>query len=358
MKEKIQGYNRTISEITPKRSDGELYNAVIGKAENAMDKRRINKKAIIIPVAAVLSCALAVGVGAAVMNYEHLTKLFGGNQTLTSEIQTNIFEDSDGHVKVSIDQFLSDGRYIFAGVHYQALDDKGKEWLDGVDFTSQDLCIGCDMQYPENEVRSIPYEITSYTNREIKEQRTENDRYYCLTAEIYSAIWDTVDSGIFYYSLPHLNKSAKLDISSTLEFKTYRIVGDGRSSKYLTPARLEISALSYALYAEDDYGITKIEYPEDGGWSESRTISDEEFEKEVLFIEKYLVMSDGEEIALWDQKGGSREDGTYLWSTGELFDCESESFYNRGEKNYNIEFDFSELKGIKINGVYYDLIEE
>ncbi len=348
MQKKIQGYNRIISEITPKRSDKELLNAVVGKAENNMG-RKLNKKAVVIPIAAALALACTAGATAAVLNYEALSNIFGGNDNLASEIQTSVFEDSDEHVRVSIDQLLSDGRFAHAAVHYEALDEVGKEWLDNQDFTHDMLGITWNADGEELLVTSGIVEV--------EEQRTETQRYYYNLLDISSRLWYTeACDGRFTYQLPtEGTKTVDVDLSGTLEFRSFKVVGDEKCNEYLTPTTLEISSLSYALYAHDDYGLVKTEYPESGGNKTYITIPDSEYRS--IYMAKFaLVLADGKKIPLADGMGGPHENDTYLWQAAEIYD--TEQYNNWCVHDFSVEFDFEELVGIEINGVYYDLVEE
>ncbi len=341
MLNKMQGYNRIISEITPEMSDGELLKAVIANAEDNVQKKKVNFKTAIIPIAAVF--ALICTACTAVVYYGHLTSVFGGNQTLSSEIQSNIFEDSDEHIRISVDQLMSDGHSFYASVHYQALDDVGKEWL---------------ARKTEYIYYSLGFRIdgenSNYCIAEISEQRTESDKYFYVLGSVPYQMWGADKSelnGSFGYSLPtDLIMETDMDLSGTFEIKSYKIVGDERCNKYLTPTRLEISALTYTLYANDDYGV--------GAWNKGLAVSWAEFNNEVCYVDRALVMSDGEKIPL-PISGGPYifEDGTYMWSSDDIYDFKGiES--GRLDAEYNVEFDFDNLAGIEINGVYYELVEE
>ena len=228
-----QEYNKLFDKITSERSDKEFFEEAIRKAENMKHKSKFNKKAVIVPVAAAITIAVGgIGVGAA-FGFDYLTNLFADNEALVSEIQSNVFEDSDGHVKITVEQLLSDGRHIHAAVHYEALDKRGEQWLAGEPFGTKPnsshriLRIDCD-----NADRAG---VTSFGSFEVKELRTATDRYFYLNSE--NALQSTEElSGYLCYSMVNsFNKIASIDIESTMEFKRFKIVGDERASKYLTP---------------------------------------------------------------------------------------------------------------------------
>lgn len=349
-----QEYNKLFDKITSERSDKELLEGAIRKAENMKQKRKFNKKAVIVPVAAAITLALGgVGVGAA-FGFDHLTNMFGANEALVSEIQSNVFEDSDGHVKVTVEQLLSDGRYVHAAVHYEALDERGISWLASEPFGTElnsshsILHIKCDDAYCSG--------VASYGSIEAEELRTETDRYFYLHSQIDTGTWSGSEFlGSINYPLTSKNKTASLELDSFIETRRFNIVGEERSSKYLTPLYIDISHLSYCLYAQDDYGLVeRTDFPE-GGYSESMTVSFEEAQEEIWDKGAVLICADGERIELGNFTSGPNDD-CWTWMSGEIINKDAVS--NCWTADYSIEFDFDELVGLEIDGVYYDLVAE
>lgn len=355
MKHEIKKY---FDGITSERSDEEFLRGAIERAEDDMKKHRTFKKAVIIPFAAAVTIAVCgVGVGAA-YGFEHLTEVFKGNENITAEIQTNIFSDTDGHVSVTIEQLVSDGRHVHAAVHYEALDEVGQEWLskDEVFLTNDYNC---------NELLNIKHldengneeNPGSYGSIEITEQRTETDRYFYTKCEVYKEYWDQdkLDMIFNYPMRGGLLEKAQFEIVSTLVSKEYKIVGNERSSKYLTPTHIDISALSYALYAHDDYGLVVTNALPNGGYESHISVSHEDFAREVSQKYAALVRADGERIALVDTRG-SYNGEEWIWMSGEIINFDE--IHNCWTADYSITFEFNELIGIEIDGVYYDLIAE
>ncbi len=355
MKHEIKEY---FDGITSERSVEDFLRGALERAENDMKKHRTFKKAVIIPVAAAVTIAVCgVGVGAA-YGFEHLTEVFKGNENITAEIQNNIFSDTDGHVSVTIEQLVSDGRHVHAAVHYEALDEVGQEWLskDEVFFTNDYNC---------NELLNIKHldengneeNPGSYGSIEITEQRTETDRYFYTKCEVYEEYWDQdkLDMIFNYPMRGGLLEKAQFEVVSTLVSKEYKIVGNERSSKYLTPTHIDISALSYALYAHDDYGLVVTNDLPNGGYEWHISVSSEEYESEVIQKSAALVRADGERIVLIDTRG-SYNGEEWIWMSGEIVNFDE--IHNCWTADYSITFEFDELVGIEIDGVYYDLIAE
>ena len=353
-----QEYNSFFDKITSERSDRQLLEGAIREAEKRMNKKKNTKKALLIPIAAALSLVIgAVGVAAA-FGYQHLTTIFGGNESLLNEIQTNVFKDSDGHVKVTVEQLISDGRHVHAAVHYEALDEVGKEWLDN------DVSFLVDA-YNCNELLNIKHldengkeeSPGSYGSIEIAEQRTETDRYFYTKCEVYVEYWneDKLDMIFNYPMRGGLLKKAQFEVVNTFVTKEYKIVGNDRSSKYLTPTHIDISALSYALYAHDDYGLVVTNDLPNGGYECHISVSSEEYASEVIQKSAALVRADGERIILVDTRG-SYNGEEWIWMSGEIVNFDE--IHNCWTADYSITFDFDELVGLEIDGVYYDLIAE
>lgn len=352
--------NRYFDNIISCRSDEEFLSGALGKADTNMKKRSNKKKIMAVPIAAAVTIAVCgIGVGAA-YGFEHLTKLFGGNENIVSEIQSNVFSDSDGHVSITVEQLVSDGRHIHAAVHYKALDDTGRDWLadepfgTGLNSSHDILNIMC-----KNNSESA---VNAYGSHELDELRTQTDRFFYLITDINDVLWHSDDlSSYIRYPMTDGARNAAVDVEKTIESRRFSIVGNERSSKYLTPVFIEISPLSYALYAHDDHGLVTIEHHKTGGYRASSTLSFEEYNAEVLSKQVYLVFSDGERIQLPHGYGGYSEE-YYIWQSGEIFDVSeydtANNFHTQIGHDYSVTFNYDDLVGIEIGDVYYDLIAE
>lgn len=350
--------NRYFDTITSNKSDEEFLSGALGKAEANMKKHRFSRKAIALPIAAAVTIAVCgIGVGAA-YGFEYLTEVFKGNENITAEIQSNIFSDTDGHVSVTIEQLVSDGRHVHAAVHYEALDKVGQEWL-----SKDEMFITND--YNCNELLNIKHLDEngkeecpgSYGSIEITEQRTETDRYFYTKCKVFNEYWDQdkLDMIFNYPMRGGLLKKAQFEVVNTLESRQYKIIGNERSSKYLTPTHIDISALSYALYAHDDYGLVITNDLPNGGYESHISVSHEDFAREVSQKYASLVRADGERIVLVDMRG-SYSGEEWIWMSGEIINFDE--IHNCWTADYSITFEFDELVGIEIDGVYYDLIAE
>lgn len=351
--------NRYFDNIISCRSDEEFLSGALGKVDTNMKKRSNKKKIMAVPVAAAVTIAVCgIGVGAA-YGFEHLTKLFGGNEKITAEIQTSVFSDSDDHVCVTIDQLVSDGRHVHAAVHYEALDEVGQEWLSEQSFRNEELqCSVLEITHLGG-VNGPDDKTWLYGSIELENMRTETQRYFYSIAGFADEVWNEDGmSATFTYPVVSGFRSAEIDVTSTMETRRYRVSGDERCSEYLSPTYLDISALSYVLYANDDHGMIEKEELPDGRYQINRTVPNDKLEKNVE-----LVLDNGKRITLLQTRMGycapSEENGfsDFIWGAEQLFDTDSSIWYDFYH-DYTVEFDFDEIIGLEIDGVYYDLIAE
>ncbi len=347
-------YNRLFDKIASERSDNELLEAAVRKAERMNKTKRLNRKAVAVPIAAAaVLVAVGTGAGAAFGGFDALSELFGANNALVSEIRNEVFADSDSHVNITVQQLISDGRSIRAAVRYEALDDIGREWLATAGFGSDDirLCTSDGNSY-----------VSRYGAHELTEYRTETERYCSVNYLVADYGWNKNLQFDIVYSLPTKeNCSAPIDVQATIDSRRYRISGENRCSDYLTPTVLDISPLTYALYAHDDYGVEAFE-EKDGISTHKTYITPEQYAEQIGGKEFVLVLSDGGRIHLFRERSGIRlyPDGDlysdYLWGSDEIFDAGKP--YNDFERSFTFAFSLDELVGIEIGGVHYDLIAE
>lgn len=359
-----ENYKKAFDKLAPKRSDDELLKAVLGKAENNMEKKRFNKKAIIVPVAAAL--ALTVGtVGAvAALNAEHLKGLFGGNESITENIHSFVFEDSDEHVKMTVEECLSDGQCTYLTVHYQALDEQGEKWLAEEDFKDGSNYFEPLSIHPVfKEVTDVYYPVNySVGTQELPEYRTETDRYFCAYFEADSRHYGTEQSRFTYVMSDGVSRKIALDISNNMEEKWFELNAEKSPSEFYIPKYLVLSELSFSIHGENTGAYMDSSVPERNYWSFSSLMTDEEEEADAVHDIRF-VFADGSEY---------RPDGyAYLCSAvaneenrytdidiagGAFVKCEAND-----TGNFDVKFnavDVDNIVGLYIGDVYYELTAE
>ncbi len=290
-------YNRAFDNIAPEKSDSELYKAVLRKAENTMEKK-FNKKAVIIPVAAVLTAAIGVGGFAAANNAEFIRNIFGGNESVAAEIQNSVFEDSDEHIRMTVDEYLSDGQCTYLTVHYQALDEEGQQWLadkniiddsnDNYNYystlTIQPIFKGStDVFYP------VSYSVNT---QELTEYTTETDKYFCAYFEADSRHYGTEQARFSYILSDGVVREAVLDVGTNVEEKWFELKDAETPSEFYVPKYLVLSELSFSIYGENTGAYENNSIPEKGLWSFSSLMTHEQVMADAIHDISF-VLDDG-----------------------------------------------------------------
>ncbi len=352
MKERYVSF---MDNITPEKSDKELLKAVLDKAQKKekikMTKNKALKKAVVIPIAAAMALTLSVAGGAAI--YSGLSYLRTSELTKSTEaaesIQTGVFTDSTEHIRMTVEEYLSDGIAAYATVKYEALDDYGKEWLADYSFTkgydSSNFALKpCTLEYG-SKYGNVSH---SLGKDEIEELKTETERYFYVTLECNS---DDYDGGIAFCYIMNNHDFREVQFEKcTIELKNYALSSESQASGYFTPTYLRISDLSFTVYAEN-HGVY-----ETTGYSTWITVPEDEYQTLTNNLKPTLVMKNGEKVL---QDGG--------WALGsswpsdlnfgtDLVVCAG-SFTRLDENtnryvNYSVDTD--NIAGIEICGVYYE----
>lgn len=348
-------YSRFMDNITPERSDEELLRTVLAKADKKekikITKKKILKKAVMIPVAAAAALALSVAGGAAIYNgVNHLRNSeLAQSAEVAESIQTGVFSDSTEHIKMTVEEYVSDGISAYATVKYEALDDTGKSWLASKRFDHNLLCLlPCTLEYGSN-FGGVSH---SFSNFEIEEMRTETERYFYVEM---ICIADDYDGGIaLKYTLGIDGGLFETPMEKqTVEMKSYALSGEGQASEYFTPTHLKISDLSFVVYGEN-HGVYKGDRR-----ASTSIIPKDENDKLLANMKPTLITSDGERI---EPNGGANLSPTNPCEGNlyaDLIVCSgdfSEYDYDK-EKWIYYSMDIGEIAGIEINGVYFEATE-
>ncbi len=352
-------YSRFMDNITPERSDEELFRTVLDRADKKekikMTEKKILKKVVMIPVAAAVALTLSVAGGAAIYNgVNHLrSSEIAQSPEVAESIRTEVFSDSTEHIKMTVEEYVSDGISAYATVKYEALDERGKNWLTGSKFIHEDLClVPCSIEYG-SDFGGVSH---SFGNFEIEEMRTETERYFYVEL-ICSA--DDYDGGIaLKYTMGIGGGLFETPMEKcTVETKVFTLSSNEQASEYFTPTHLKISDLSYVIYGMQN-GIYESWRSENGNGVKS--ILPEE-DKYALYDNLTIkaVTENGEKIDL--EKGwsfGSQDPAEGNFYT-DLKICSSNYTRVDYEQNkwINYSMDIGEIAGVEINGVYFEATE-
>ena len=360
-----QRYTKLFDNITPSRSDDELLNAVLGKAENNMEKKRSSKKAFILPLAAALALTVgAVGVTAA-FNAEYLRGIFGTDESISENIHNYVFEDSDEHVSVTVEECLSDGQCTYLTVHYQALDEEGQQWLADkniLDYNNDNFYSALSIHPIFKECTDVFYPVSySVNTRELTEYRTETDRYFCAYFEADGRHYGTEQSRFTYIMSDGVTRATALDISNNMEEKWFELNAEESPSEFYIPKYLVLSELSFSIYGKNTGTYADNSIPEKGMWSFSSLMTHEQVMADAIQNISF-VLDDGSQIKLENYcclgSAVAHEYNRYT-DINIASGCFTEHKYNDDSFSMALNNpDIDRIVGLQIGDVYYELTEE
>lgn len=207
---------------------------------------------------------------------------------LGDTIETSVYSKSDGHVEVSVEELLSDGVIVNMLVKYTALDETGKLWLKNFELTDNNLCL--DPYMPNTIEYGTNY---SRGTEELADQATENERVFFLQLESSSRDYSET-KGTFLFPLTQSNEEILLDISGNLEINSFILKAEKEASEYYTPTYIEISPMSFVIYAKG-HGVIE-EVISDNKPLEIWVLPNKEIDS--LENKSYFIMKDGSKIRL------------------------------------------------------------
>ncbi len=360
-------YTKIFENITPQRSDEELLNAVLRKAENNMEKKKMGKKTFIIPLAAALALTVgAVGVTAA-FNAEYLRGIFGTDESISENIRNYVFQDSDEHISVAVEECLSDGQCTYLTVHYQALDEEGQKWLAGnnlIDDNDTYRYTPLTIQPVFKEVTDVFYPVSySVGTQELIEYRTETDKYFCAYFEADSRHYGTEQARFSYLLTDGTVRKTTLDISNNMEEKWFELNAEESPSEFYIPKYLVLSELSFSIYGENTGVYEDNSIPEKGLWSFSSLMTHEQVMADAIH-DISLVLDDGSQIEFEDY-GFSYLGSAVAHEYNRYTDINiaSGSFTDHKYKDDSFSMalnnpDIDRIVGLQIGDVYYELTTE
>lgn len=156
------------------------------------------------------------------------------------------YEDEDEHVRMQVQEMLSDGACIYCNICYEALDDVGRNWLFGREFDSEDIKLAnVDDEFSQSS--GWGWDVT-----EQKERATDKSRYFSFYHMDYSGNYNLKNSTrTLFYPMYRRQGIGKIKIESNMDTVTYRLEGEGSISKFFEPKYLVVSKLSYAVLGKD-----------------------------------------------------------------------------------------------------------
>lgn len=254
--------------------------------------------------------AVAIGAAAAVFGMammvsqdsfaKYVRKVFPGFWTQQEEVKSyvkkGIYEDEDQHIRMSVEEVLSDEINVYVLVKYEAKDQEGEKWLreNGMNYGLEALSYNLGIMPDED----IPYDVDALgESAELEEYRTDTVRYYFM--EYASSEWSSsLRNCVLCYPLTTAGdssvKTVKLDTSANMPIYEYALKAEGgkKLSRFYEPKRIRLSKLTVSIYGKD----INMSADEDGVSAfgvEFRAASEQEMVGAIRLIKK-----DGSIVAL------------------------------------------------------------
>jgi len=347
-----QDYQKMQEQILPGREkQDEIWGIIEKRAEKGcgrLDHRHAVKLTGGI-AAAILVCVLCIPQTGFADNVKgFLNQFFDKSASVKQDIVENVYEDSDGHVKMQVTKMLSDGACAYLDICYQALDDKGKQWLskeklgiDAIQFLYEGDIIGKTVGYAAGL-------------EEYKDMATEQARYFTFHCKDYSGNFNMNEiERILSYPMCGKKGEGKIKLSSNMDTFAYRLQGEDSPSKFYKPEYLLVSKLSYGIFGKNQGVYTRIH---DKYGSGTRLNDDFLASPDGDFVKVSFVMKDGSKIEQEGMAGFSPA----LNVPGYDLTVSAGCFYE-GEDSYwgkHTTINPKELAGVEISGVYYALVQQ
>ena len=339
---KKKEYIDAINMIVPsKNAKEEIKQNIFYKKQSK--KSSFNWKAVAAVVALICAAGISVPVVASGIRSYIISKT-PSYAPLSEDIKTSVFSKSDGHIKVDVEELLSDGIIVNMTVKYTSLDDTGKNWLSGFEATNYNLCL---RPYLFNTVEyATNY---GYSTTELTEHATENERIFLV--EIKATGREYCEAkGVFYFPMTETSEETMLDISSNVEIRTIKLTSEEKASDYYTPTCIVLSPMSYVIYAEN-HGVYE-RYKDGENYVEKWLIPSEEIDS--LEAYSYFIMKDGSTEKLSPGAHNSAfPNEENLNSDVMLY---SNQFYDYSESYVGVPkiMNLDDFEAIVINGVRFD----
>ena len=232
---------------------------------------------------------------------EFFTGVLGRNEQVAEYVRQNVYEDSDGHLRMMVKELLSDQKAVRAVITYEALDEEGKEWIRNFDERDYEWDgiygeFNDENGFSHSALSLMPSEIAnmSYGFKELKEYRT--DSTLCIQFMYDVSEPTEQQTADLYYPMTHKKYChAEFNVEPNMEVKEYRLVGDTNVNKYYDALYVRLSDLSLIIYGTQK-GLYEHRNYSTGGYSQ-RTLVPEE-EREEISPQVTLHFKDGTEHSL------------------------------------------------------------
>lgn len=328
-------------------------------AEKTSFRRYIPRRACWIAacVMLLLFCLPQTGLAKNIIGF--LRMYFYEKADVADDITSNVYEDRDEHMKMQIQQMLSDGACVYLDICYEALDEAGKTWLSEQDFESDCECI---------RFMNLGDDFSSSTDWgerlvEHKEMATDTARYFSFYLRDGSGNFSHKDAvRTLAYPMYRRQGLGELKLDCNLAQVAYRLEGEGSPSKFYTPKYLIVSKLSFGIFGDnegvyatekDEYGAERINWCKEFEEEYHAKLDSDTDDLPISFIRK-------DNTRLEISPFGISKYSPAVDVPGYDLKIAAGYFNEKGEEDWkkNTTIDPYALSGIELDGVYYGLILE
>lgn len=307
-------YRQAMEQVKPQDGKKEKLWEQISQEINETDTKRRKRAPIWKGSAAaaviLLICALVIPGSAFADEVKALFMGFLKNEeTVQQYVKESVYEDSDGHVKMQVTELLSDEVVVLATVKYDALDEKGKEWLSVKDISQSDPFKGPNATnpaylnlniLPDYKGNTWKYGVNGgYGGTELTEYRTDTSRVYLLTCEASNWSSSMAKCEFTYVLTDGEEHAVSLDTSVNIPVYEYDLKAKNNEtlSRYYKPTHIRLSRLSYVIYGKQN-GLFENISREEVDLYISRSLLTEEEESAERIVSVVSQTKEGESISL------------------------------------------------------------
>lgn len=310
-------------------------------AERKTAAPRFSKPMRIAAIAAALCCLFCMTAFA-----EEIGSVFSGMFTkdaiVADTVLTGVYTDGDEHVRMAVEELLSDGTVVRMIVRYQAIDEQGKAWLNEMthfDMETYNYILDAHPNFKDGNV-ALHGVSHGHGSFELEEYRTETERCFIVVIEAAHNDWGTSEVKLDY-PLTAEARYALLDITTNIEMNILEIDAQIGEGDYYAPTRAIVSPLSFIIEGKQD-GL--IESGKDGDYYYQRMVEDAEIES------LKLVFTDGTKVNMLQPN--DVVNGGFMLGGGNH--SHSEDFIIIIADYFKQPIDISTVAGFELDGVYYE----
>lgn len=296
------------------------------------------------------AAAIAIGMAFSVTVFADEIKntiynLLGRDEIVGEKVLNEVYSDSDGHVKMTVKELLSDNINSKAIIEYTALDDTGKDWLERVgtvreEYNQSIYDVELSPHFKDNNTAlyGVSY---SYSCYELEEYETETTRVFELSCETSGESYS--ENMVLTYPLMNtVSNEAMINISESVQLKDVKIDGVKAPDKHYRLTGVKYSPLSIMLYGEN-HGL--YESGSKNGGHYIRTLVNEQIDS------LYIIMKDGSKINLEEPN----DYGYGGWMLGSVTNPDVDYEVSIYCCSFGKAMDINNIAGIEFDGVYYSI---